>query len=257
MGRASTGHRVIGHYVRAMVNTNDSAEYMTPQLARWRTLTDWPLMVLAIGSLPILLLEVARDQLPSADRVLIDVVNIVVLIAFLTDYLVELYLAGDRRRFVRSEWASLLIVVAQGVALIPALAAAGALRAFRGARAVRFVAIFLRAAAIGGAARTDGGRIVREHTAALAFGVAGMTWVTSAAAFTLAEDVGVDGRVHSFFDALWWSLATITTVGYGDIFPVTAAGRVIGGFTMLVGISTFALITAKIAQFLVREPPTS
>ena len=78
-----------------------------------------------------------------------------------------------------------------------------------------------------------------------------------AAAFTVAEDVGVNGRVHSFFDALWWSLATITTVGYGDIYPVTVAGRIVGGFTMIVGISTFALITAKIAQFLVRPDATS
>ena len=78
-----------------------------------------------------------------------------------------------------------------------------------------------------------------------------------AAAFTVAEDVGVNGRVHSFFDALWWALATITTVGYGDIFPVTVAGRIVGGFTMIVGISTFALVTAKIAQFLVRPDATS
>jgi hypothetical protein len=73
------------------------------------------------------------------------------------------------------------------------------------------------------------------------------------APFTVAEDVGVDGRVASFADALWWSLATITTVGYGDIYPVTTAGRIVGGFTMVIGISTFALVTAKIAQFLVRD----
>ena len=79
-----------------------------------------------------------------------------------------------------------------------------------------------------------------------------MTWLTSAAAFTLAEDVGDGGRVHSFFDALWWSTATITTVGYGDVYPVSAAGRIIGGFTMVVGISTFAVVTAKVAEWLVR-----
>ena len=79
------------------------------------------------------------------------------------------------------------------------------------------------------------------------------TWITSAVAFTLAEDVGRHGRVASFGDALWWSLATVTTVGYGDIAPVTLIGRIVGGITMVVGISTFALVTAKLAEFLVRE----
>ena len=69
--------------------------------------------------------------------------------------------------------------------------------------------------------------------------------------FTLAEDVGDNGRVESFADALWWSAATITTVGYGDIAPVTLGGRIAGVITMVVGISTFAVITARVAAFLV------
>jgi voltage-gated potassium channel len=84
--------------------------------------------------------------------------------------------------------------------------------------------------------------------------MAGLTWISSASAFTLVEDVRANGRIHSFFDALWWSSATITTVGYGDIAPITAPGRMVGVFTMVVGISTFATVTAKIAEFLVRSP---
>ncbi len=83
--------------------------------------------------------------------------------------------------------------------------------------------------------------------------MAGLTWITSAVAFTLVEDVGRNGRLHSFFDGLWWSTTTITTVGYGDVFPVTAVGRIVGAFTMVVGISTFAIVTAKVAELLVRS----
>ena len=95
--------------------------------------------------------------------------------------------------------------------------------------------------------------MLREQALSFGLMLAGLTWVTSAVAFTLAEDVGDGRRVSSFFDALWWSTATITTVGYGDIYPVTALGRVVGGFTMVVGISTFAIVTAKVAEFLVRS----
>lgn len=209
-------------------------------------------MALAIASLPVLLLEIERHRLPYGDRVFIDAVNVVVLVAFAVDYIVELVCASRRGVYVRSEFLSLLVVVGQAFTLVPSLAAFGVLRSLRAARLIRPVAIAIRAAAIGGAASRDGRAMLRRHAASFALGLAGLTWVTSAAAFTVAEDVGVGGRVHSFVDALWWSLSTITTVGYGDIYPVTAAGRVIGGFTMIVGISTFALVTAKVAQFLVR-----
>ncbi len=69
------------------------------------------------------------------------------------------------------------------------------------------------------------------------------------------EDVGEGQRLNSFFDALWWSTSTISTVGYGDVYPVTAAGRVVGGITMIVGVSTFAIVTAHVASFLVRDNP--
>jgi voltage-gated potassium channel len=216
-------------------------------------------MVVAIASLPVLLLEVERHRLPHGDRAFIDGANIVVLVAFAVDYVAELAVVSNRRLYMRSEFLSLLIVVSQALTLVPSLTAFGLLRSLRGARLLRLGAIAIRAAAIGGSASRDGRRMLREHAASIALGLAGLTWLTAAAAFTVAEDVGVNGRVHSFFDALWWSVSTITTVGYGDIYPVTTAGRIIGGFTMIVGISTFALVTAKIAQFLVRtdEPDSA
>ncbi|MGE3448822.1 MAG: hypothetical protein AB7H92_14720 [Microbacteriaceae bacterium] len=60
--------------------------YMTRRLERWRRRTDAPLLVLAIGSLPLLLLELERGDFAPSDRLLLDVVNIVVLVAFAVDY---------------------------------------------------------------------------------------------------------------------------------------------------------------------------
>ena len=245
--------RKSGRWAWLLGNPEAEALYMSPHLRRWRQLTDVPLMILAIGSLPMLLVELKHDNLSDVDQWFVNTVNIVVLIAFAVDYIVELRFARNRSVFVRSEYLSLLIVISQGVAVIPTLGLLGVLRSLRAVRLFRFLAIGARAVAIGGAASRDGRRLIRKHAASIGIGAAAMTWVTAAAAFTVAEDVGEGRRVHSFFDALWWSLSTITTVGYGDIYPITAAGRIIGGFTMIVGISTFALITAKVAEYLVRS----
>ena len=224
------------------------ASYETERLRQWRRWTDGPLILLAIGSLPFLLIEIDRNRLTYSDRVALDAVNIAVLIAFALDYIVELRLASRRGEFIRHEWTSLLIVIAQSIALLPGLAGLGALRAIRGARLFRPIAVLARLVALGGVAAREGRSLVRQHAGRLALSLAAFTWLTSAACFVLAER----DTDPSTADGLWWSFATITTVGYGDIYPTTPAGRLIGGFTMLVGITSFALVTAKLAEFLVR-----
>nr|WSZ97902.1 potassium channel family protein [Streptomyces sp. NBC_00857] len=57
--------------------------------------------------------------------------------------------------------------------------------------------------------------------------------------------------ITSFPLALWWSIETATTVGYGDLYPVTAPGRVIASVVMLVGIAVFSIVTASIATWFV------
>ncbi len=226
--------------------------YVTPALVRWRRWTDGPLIVLAIGSLPFLLLELRSDELRDADRSLVAAVNLVVLIAFATDYLVEVAVARRRSQYVRSEWSSLLIVITQAIALVPGLGAFGFLRAIRGVRLFRVLILALRIVAIGSATARESRNYVRTHAASIAIASAALTWLTAAAAFSLAEGPQGDGDLYSFADSIWWSTATITTVGYGDIAPATAAGRVVAGITMFVGISSFAVVTAKVAEFLVR-----
>jgi voltage-gated potassium channel len=223
---------------------------ISSRLATWRRWTDIPLLLLAVGSLPLLLLELISERLTKTDQNFITAVNVLVFIAFAIDYLVELSVTRKRLTYVRTQWASLLIVVSQFLALLPAL---GFLGILRGARALRIVGTISRVIGIGAASKEQGRKFFKEKAVSVAFGLAGFTLITSAVAFTIAEDVGDGRRIKSFFDALWWSAATITTVGYGDIYPITYVGRIIAVFTMLIGVSTLAVVTARIAQFFLTE----
>lgn len=204
--------------------------------------------MIAVGSLPLLLLETISDRLPDGDRNFIFIVNFVVFFAFAIDYILKLVLTDSKPTYIRTQWVSLLIVISQFFALLPAL---GVLGVLRGVRAVRVLGVIARVIGIGTATKSSGKEFFKKNAASVAFGIAGLTLITSAVAFTIVEDVGEGRRINSFFDALWWSAATITTVGYGDIYPATTAGRIIAVFTMVIGISTLAVVTARIAKFLI------
>lgn len=64
---------------------------------------------------------------------------------------------------------------------------------------------------------------------------------------------GRNDNINSFGDALWWGIVTLATVGYGDIFPITIAGRIVGTFIILFGIGFIGLFTASIASVFVEK----
>jgi voltage-gated potassium channel len=69
----------------------------------------------------------------------------------------------------------------------------------------------------------------------------------------LFENHAAGSNIHSYPDALWWAVVTVTTVGYGDRFPVTGGGRAIAVILMLVGIGLIGVLTATVASFFVQE----
>ena len=71
--------------------------------------------------------------------------------------------------------------------------------------------------------------------------------------FILEFEQAPHSNIKSAGDALWWSLETITTVGYGDYFPVTKEGRVVGSVLMVFGIALFGMFTASIAGLLINS----
>lgn len=94
------------------------------------------------------------------------------------------------------------------------------------------------------------GRLVSLFVAWLAVAV------ICASALYVAE-VDINPNIDDPVDALWWGIVTLTTVGYGDIVPVTPEGRLAGAALMIIGITLFAAITGTITSFLVVSQGTS
>ncbi len=162
--------------------------------------------------------------------------------AFLAEYLARLFVAPNRLTFITHNVFDLLLVV------LPVLRPLRLLQSVRLLRAARLVRI--------GAAA---GVIARESRVRLASRSA-LLAVTSAAILILAaavmefdvERAAAKANITTFSDALWWAVSTVATVGYGDHYPVTAAGRAIGIVLMIAGVGIFGVTAAAAAAWFVK-----
>ena len=80
--------------------------------------------------------------------------------------------------------------------------------------------------------------------------------VTCSATVLHFERLG-EGNILTADDALWWSVATVTTVGYGDKYPITVEGRFVAGLLMVAGVGLFGLFSGFIASWILGEDPNA
>ena len=113
-------------------------------------------------------------------------------------------------------------------------------------RPVRLLRLVMVGAKFWRSARTT----LRRRTFSL-LGSISIVSVSVAAVLMYAAERQSEGTIQTFADALWWAVATITTVGYGDVYPKTPVGRGIAVILMLIGISLFGVLTARLAAFFV------
>jgi len=64
---------------------------------------------------------------------------------------------------------------------------------------------------------------------------------------------GIDSNIKTTWDGIWWALATVSTVGYGDVVPVSFLGRLVGGALVVLGLGIFVVITANFLAIILRE----
>ena len=84
-----------------------------------------------------------------------------------------------------------------------------------------------------------------------------LTWFSGGIAVLDAESTNPDASITNLREALWWSLATITTVGYGDKYPTTLEGQLVAAVLMLTGIALFSAGAGIFASWIMGEKKTS
>jgi voltage-gated potassium channel len=212
-------------------------------LQRFERFTDLPLAFLALLIVPALILEERAQSQLLRDAAL--GINWVVWIAFCAEYIVKLTLAPSRREYVRRAWFDLLIIVLSPPFLVPdAMQGARAIRAVRALRMLRFV----RAAAVAAIGLREAGQAFshkRFHYVVLSTVVV----IGLGAIGIFVVEHGHNNNIQSIPDALWWAIVTVTTVGYGDVSPVTIEGRLIAVALMIIGIGFIGVFTATLTSF--------
>lgn len=200
-------------------------------LKRWESRTEWPLAAGAIAFLGAYAAPIIWPATPPAIRAACTAVIAVTWTAFGADYLVRLLLAPRRRRFIAHNLLDL------------AALALPVLRPLRLLRLVALLSILNRAGA-----HTLRGRVVTYVSGGTVLLV-----VTGALAVTEAERGRPGTTIASVGDGLWWAVTTITTVGYGDTYPVTTTGRLVAVALMVGGIALLGVVTATLASWLVQR----
>ncbi len=193
-----------------------------PRRERWEDATDWILTLAALLFLVAYAWPIIDPGLAEPWRSVLRWVTWLAWIWFAVDYAARVWLSADRTRFVRTHLPDLAVIV------LPLL------RPLRLLRLVTLLNVLNRHA----------GRSLRGRVAVYVVGATTLLMFIAALAVLDAERGRPGANIEAFGDALWWSFATVTTVGYGDRFPVTGQGRAIAAGLMLTGIALLGVITA-------------
>jgi voltage-gated potassium channel len=201
-----------------------------PRLATWTRWTEWPLAGAALAFLALYAWSVIAD-LPASGDGGVEFWLTLIWVLFFVDYVVSLSLARQRGQWFVRHIHDLLIVA------LPFL------RPLRLLRLVTLVSVLQRTA----------GSAFRGRVTIYVVSAAALLVLVSGIAILDAEQNADGANITTIGDAFWWAFVTITTVGYGDFYPVTLSGRLIAVGLMIAGIALVGSVTATFASWFVER----
>jgi voltage-gated potassium channel len=198
-------------------------------LRRWERVTDWPLIAAGVIFLVAYALPILDPDLPSRLLRLCNWLSWITWGLFVVDLIVRLVLADQRLRYLVRHWYDVLVVV------LPLLRPLWLLRL------IPMLMVLNRRAQ------------TRLHGRVAIYVAGGAALLAFCAALAVldAERSNPDANITDFGDAIWWAITTMTTVGYGDEFPISGLGRLVAFGLMVGGITLLGTVSATLASWLV------
>lgn len=160
-------------------------------------------------------------------------------VLFLVLFVFLFWLSNDRKEFVKKNWWLLLAAIPLG------WIDNGGGTALQAANIIAIGRFMVRIALL---VRISRRLIPRTYALIVATSLASTVLISSALFYSAEHDLNPD--VNTYFDSFWWAMVTGTTIGYGDIVPVTTTGRWVGIVLMVFGLGIFGFVTGSVASLL-------
>jgi voltage-gated potassium channel len=220
------------HITNLLIGLPGVAEDERPAAQRWARRFELPMILLAVWIMIEWYLREKGIYPDAFDRI----TNWIIWLFFVLETLVLTSLVENKWLYLRSNWMNLVIISACLPLLWGGSAYAAALRSLR----VLLIFPLLLTTSV-----TVRRVLARNHLG---------TTLLVALAFTLMSGLlisGIDPSIEDIWQGIWWAWVTVATVGYGDVVPQSAAGKVFGAIVIMFGLGFFSLLTASFSAYFI------
>ena len=197
------------------------------------------------------LISFSFETLPNLSKTssqVLNIIEVVTVILFSIEYICRIWVADNKLKFVFSFYG-----IVDLLAILPFYIASGIdLRSIRIVRLFRLFRIFKAFRYNQAILRLKQAILDVKEELILFLVVAGLLLYVSAVGIYYCEHQAQPEQFKSIFHSLWWSVVTLTTIGYGDMYPITVAGKIFASIVSLIGIGVIAVPTGLLASSLSR-----